>query len=434
MSKRTQRVKIQGRNGPIEVEFIDAPISAHGGISLLHTGFFKSKMFEEIDLNLSIKERDRGYSETEYIESLVCLLALGGDRLDDLAMLKEDEVIGELIPTPTAKAMGGFIQKMYLPHIRVLKNALAKGVTSAWQAASHEISSLTIDIDSSIVEMAGHQQGVKRCYEGTVGYHPIFAFFAELETPANAALRSGNVHSGSKAVSFLEETKNLYPGLPIKNLRADSAFYNKNIVEFCEEHELGFTITADQTAPLLSAIADIPESSWLRMDDTFETAEFKYQPTGWKKEYRFIVTRKITKRSLFQPSLFTSHDYTYHVFVTNRAGCKTSLVRIHHDRGNCENLIKELKSGFAAENMPSHQFMANHAWLLCSAMAMTLQTYLQRSGLNQSKKFIRSKRFRFKWLHRACRLVCHARKQILQILLPEHQQTAFRFALAQQFG
>lgn len=426
MGKLTERVKIQGRHGPIEIEFVDEPISPHGGVSLLKAGLFKTKMLEDIDLGLSVKQRDRGFSEAEYLEALILLLALGGDRLDDLAMLREDDVIGELIPTPSAQAMGEFLQKMYLPHINVLKKALARGVKATWKAASHELSSLTLDIDSSIIEMAGHQQGVRRCYEGTMGYHPIFAFLAELEVPANAMLRSGNTFSGAKAAAFLEETRRRFPDLPIANLRADSAFYNKDVVAWCERNGLGFTITADQTGPLMDCIAAILEQAWLRRDEIFEVAEFRYRPTGWTKDYRFVATRKRTRSSLQQPSLFASHDYTYHVFVTNRSGCKTSLVSIHHGRATCENLIKELKDGFAGNNMPSHQFMGNAAWLLAASMAMTLQAYLRWSGLSLAERPLRAKRFRFRFLQKACRLIRHAGQWILRIVVPIRHRLMFQ--------
>lgn len=425
MAKRTQRVKIQGRNGPVEIEFIDAPISAHGGVSLLHKGLFQSGMLDDFDLNLSIKQRNRGFTEAEYIESLICLLALGGDRLDDLSQLAADEVIGELIPVPGADAMGNFLRKMYLPHIKVLKRGMSKGVKATWQAANRP-ESLTIDIDTSLTGMTGHQQGVKRAYEGTLGYNPMFAFIAELELPANVRLQSGDTSPSAGIVPFLKETISLHPDLPFRNIRIDSAGYNKNVVVFCEEHGMGFTITADQTTRVMRVVADIAESTWQRMDDVFEVAEFRYQPTGWPKEYRFIVTRKRTRKSIFQKALFPEMDYTYHIFVTNRAGCKTSLVRIHHDRGNCENLIKELKNGFAGKNMPSQQFMANAAWLICAAMAMILQVYLQRAGLNRTGKLIRSKQFRFRFLHRACRMVRHARQNILQLVLPVFQRLDFR--------
>lgn len=428
MAKHTRRVKIQGRNGPVEIEFIDAPISAHGGVSLLHRGLFQSGMLDDFDLDLSIKQRNRGFTEAEYIESLICLLALGGDRLDDLAQLAADEVIGELIPVPGADAMGNFLRKIYLPHIKVLKRGMSKGVKATWKAAD-KLDSLTIDIDTSLVEMTGHQQGVKRAYEGTLGYNPMLAFIAELELPANVRLQSGNTAPSAGIVSFLKETISLHPDIPLRNIRIDSAGYNKDVVAFCEEHKMGFTITADQTSKLLRAVAAIAESSWQRMDDIFEVAEFRYQPTGWIRDYRFIVTRKKTRKSLLQKALFSEMDYTYHVFVTNRAGCKVSLVRIHHDRGNCENLIKELKSGFAGKNMPSQQFMANAAWLTCAAMAMILQVYLQRAGLNRTGNLIRSKQFRFRFLHRACRLVRHARQNILQLVLPAFQRRDFRNVL-----
>jgi len=52
-----------------------------------------------------------------------------------------------------------------------------------------------------------------------------------------------------------------------------------------------FTITADQTPPLLQAITALPERCWrpLPESDLADVAEVCYQPTGWGRPYRYLV-------------------------------------------------------------------------------------------------------------------------------------------------
>jgi hypothetical protein len=60
----------------------------------------------------------------------------------------------------------------------------------------------------------------------------------------------------------LRERLKRVPDTAVKKLRADSGFYSKAVVEWCEAEGFTFTLTADQTAPLLAAITALPERCW----------------------------------------------------------------------------------------------------------------------------------------------------------------------------
>ena len=85
-----------------------------------------------------------------------------------------------------------------------------------------------------------------------------------------------------------ETLKRVPPGLPT-TLRADSGFYSKAVVERCATHGFTFTLTADQTAPLLETIGAVPERCWRPLPEyaLSEVAAVRYQPTGWEQPYRY---------------------------------------------------------------------------------------------------------------------------------------------------
>ncbi len=65
--------------------------------------------------NIRVKQRQRGYSEAEYVESLIVLQALGGDCVDDLERLREDAGLRELLgyEVPSAEAARKFLNEFH---------------------------------------------------------------------------------------------------------------------------------------------------------------------------------------------------------------------------------------------------------------------------------------------------------------------------------
>src|SRR4029453_3817719 len=133
---------------------------------------------------------------------------------------------------------------------------------------------------------------------GEVGYHPLFAVWAEEGELLFSHLRHGSAYTARNIVWFLRETGKRVPATAVKRLRADSGFYSKAVVEWCEAHGFTFTITAEQTAPLLAAIAAVPEQNWRPLPEyeLAEVAELRYQPTGWRHSYRYVVKRELAER------------------------------------------------------------------------------------------------------------------------------------------
>src|SRR5713226_3036914 len=129
-------------------------------------------------------------------------------------------------------------------------------------------------------------------------------------------------------------------------LRADSGFYSKAVVQWCEQEGSTFTLTADQTQPLLQAMTALPERCWRPLPeyDLAEVAELRYQPTGWERPYRYVVKREVAERK--SGELY----WKYHALVTNDDIQPAAAVMVWHLRhADMENAIKEHKSGFGLE-------------------------------------------------------------------------------------
>jgi hypothetical protein len=431
------RQKVIGKVGKFNICFRPERLTSHAGTVLLHD--FAQRLGVEglLDEELCVKTRERGYSEGQAIGGLVYNLILGGEHLTDLDVLRGDPGTQELLAAETILApttAGEFLRKFDIGDVHDLQRVqlrLQQRVRPHQQATT-----CTIDLDSSIYEQTStRKEGSTKAYNGEVGYHPLFAFWAEEGELLFSHLRRGSAHTARNVMWFLGETLKRMPQTTVKKLRADSGFYSKAVVQWCEAEGFTFTITADQTAPLLAAITAVPERCWRTLPEyaLAEVAELRYRPTGWARPYRYVVKREVAETK--EGELY----WKYHATVTNEEGQSAREVVVWHlQHANMENAIKEHKSGFGLEKLPTQKFHANWAYLLIGQLAFNLVTWFKRLVLPPSYHRATIKTLRHHLLNLAGKLVHTARRCFLMISDQYRYQTVWRFAIGQlahlQFG
>jgi hypothetical protein len=294
----------------------------------------------------------------------------------------------------------------------------------------------SIDLDSSIYEQAStHKEGSTKAYNGEVGYHPLLAFWTEEGELLFSHLRRGSAHTARNVLWFLSQTRKRLPDTAKKHLRADSGFYSHRVVEWCEAEGFTFTITADQTEPLLVAIAALPERRWNNLPeyDLAEVADLYYQPIGWSQPYRYVIKRELAETK-------TGELYwKYHVAVTNEADKSTrDLVVWHCQHATVENAIKEHKGGFGLEKLPTQKFHANWAYLLIGQLAFNLVAWFKHLVLPAQYHCTTIKTLRHHVLNLAGKIVHTARQRFLMLSDQYRYQTLWLFAIKRlthlQFG
>jgi hypothetical protein len=431
------RHKVVGKVGKFNICFRPERLTSHAGVVLLHD--FAQRLGVEglLEEELRVKTRERGYGEGPAIGSLVYNLVLGGEHLSDLDVLRGDggtqELLGvESVLAPTTA--GEFLRKFEIGDVHDLHRVhwrLQQRVRPQQMAPT-----CTIDLDSSIYEQASrHKEGSTKAYNGEIGYHPLFAFWAEEGELLFSHLRSGSAHTARNVLWFLRALlKRVPPGLPTQ-VRADSGFYSKAVVEWCETHGFTFAITADQTAPLLETIGAVPERGWRLLPEyaLSEVAEVRYQPTGWERPYRYVVKRELAEKA-------TGELYwKYHVVVTNDELRRAAEVLVWHlQHADMENAIKEHKSGFSLEKLPTQKFHANWAYLLIGQLAFNLVAWFKRFVLPPSYQRTTIRTIRHHLLNLAGKIVHTARRCFLMLSDQYRYQAVWRFAINRlahlQFG
>jgi Transposase DDE domain group 1 len=422
------RQKVVGKVGKFNICFRQEQLTSHAGTVLLHDFAQRLGVAGVLDDELQVKVRERGYGEGQAIGGLIYNLVLGGEHLSDLDVLRSDRGTQELVEAEAILApttAGEFLRKFDIGDVQDLQRVhlrLQQRVRPHQRATT-----CTIDLDSSIYEQTStRKEGSTKAYNGEVGYHPLFAFWAEEGELLFSHLRRGSAHTARNIKWFLREMLKRVPETAVKKLRADSGFYSKTVVEWGEAEGCTFTITADQTAPLLDAIVAVPDGRWQNLPEyeLAEVTELRYQPTGWSRPYRYVVKREVAETKA--GDLY----WRYHATVTNEEAWSAREVVVWHlQHAAMENAIKEHKSGFGLEKLPTQKFHANWAYLLIGQLAFNLVAWFKRLVLPPSYHRATRKTIRHHLLNLAGKIVHTARRFFLMLSDRYRFQAVWRFAI-----
>jgi hypothetical protein len=195
-------------------------------------------------------------------------------------------------------------------------------------------------------------------------------------------LRNGDRPSGKQIGDHL---RNVQKALPqgVKQIygRADSGFYCREAVEAYEGIDARFVICARKTSRL---VEELRQAQWKSSPKTDAGAEceFRYQPDGWSKPYRFVALRyektreELNAEETEQYQLFETSQYKYRVFVTDMSDPIYFVVWFYSQRGGAENLIKEANNDAGLAAHPSGRFDVNSNHFQLAMLAYNLNCWL----------------------------------------------------------
>jgi len=402
-------------------------LTAHAGIVLLHDFVERIELPDLIDRQLFLKERERGYPESENMLSLCWNLILGGSSMRDLNVLRGDAGLCELIGVRAVLAptsAGELLRQFSIREIQAFESILRK--VSARVRPYQQSKTVTLDLDSSIYEQcSSRKEGSHKAYNGEIGYQPLLCFWAEESELLYSRLRSGNRNPAAIAEWFLAQVLKVAPAGKKRFLRADSGFYTWPLIELCESEGITYAITADLTQGLRAQIEALPEEAWSRFNHEAQIAELWYEPQK-HTPHRYIVKRF---RLVDQQG---QAYFKYHCAITNdlRRSPKR-LMKWFLQRCATENLIKEHKHDFGLEKMPTQKFLANWAWFLIGQLAWNLMAWFKRLILPKDYHAVTLSTIRYQLLSVAGKIV-HQGRQFFLVLSDQYWfRDAWSFALKQ---
>jgi len=406
---------------PFKLEETKDLITSHAGLALLGEFAVGLGLLNTLDKNLPAPGSGAGYSASEHTLPLILMLNGGGRSLEDLRQIRDDQGLREVLAmqrVPSSDATGDWLRRSGVNGGleglgKVNRKALKRGLKY------DGIKGYTLDIDATGIE--AEKQSAKMTYKGFTGYMPMVGHLAENGLVLGDEFRHGNDAPAARNLEFIKYCEHQLPkGKHIKAFRADSASYQAEIINYCNDNQIEFAIGADLDQAVLRQIKSLGDNDWHAYQNGF-IAQTVHCMNKTKQAFRLVVIRRCYQVNLFDQA-GVSEKYT--VIATNRTEDLEQFVQWYNQRGQCsENRIKELKIGFGMERMPCGQFEANAVFFRIGILAYNVGRLFVLKTLDKSWHRHQVQTLRWKLYQTAAKIVFHGRDIWLKVR--RHQQKLF---------
>jgi hypothetical protein len=416
-------------------------LTSFGGIPLVMETYRSLGLPEVVGKHLKLKKR--GWKESDIIEQLIGLQVAGGSCMDDIGDFGQDGLVSltdnKSFCSPSAVRRFLHMFDKGVSESRVLgqayvpeENMELKSLNELHRQVIRQIVKqknpkyITLDADATLA--FSDKQDCLATYKGPTGYQPIQAIWAETGVVVADEFRDGNVPAKFRALEFLIKCEaNLPEGIKLR-IRSDGAWYQHELLEYCQVKGYDFSIAADVRYGLMRFVLAMPEQDWKPLykitekgkvdtgkqwlEISFTTASLSQAQIKKRTDnYRYIITREEKD----QLDIFEG-PYKYQAIVTNMDWDGGRLVWWHYERaGTIENVNDILKNDLAGGILPCGTFGANAAWWRITCIAHNVVQCLKLIALPFEYFYTRMKKLRFKLFCIAGKIIRHARQTFLEL-------------------
>lgn len=401
---------------PFKLERTEERVTARSGLVLY--GEFMEAMGVEglVDRHMPKPGSGRGFGATSYIKSLSMALYGGGEAIEDVREIRQDDSLRVVLgfdEIPSSSAIGDWLKRMG-----------QRGGIEGMQRVNDEITAKVLDrddregytliVDPTMIE--SHKREARMSYLGFKGYRPVVATLKEIGLAIAYEFKEGNDNGGG--VEILKKAFGKMPeGKKIEEVLLDAEYYTNEVIEYLEQKGVRWVVGADKDSSVQEAIATIPEEEWkaFKTQDGIttdrEVAETIHTMNRGKVAFRLIVLRWQDKQGdLFKDS------YCYHCIATGMMEeSAQEVVWRYNGRAHIENHIKEIKSGFGMDRMPSGDFRANGVHFGIGIMTYNLFIAQRLLTMPEQWRTKTIKTVRWLLIEVAGKLIDHSRRVILKV-------------------
>lgn len=386
-----------------------------GGIGAIHALAKRVGLIDAINQRLPLLKLHLPYHVSDHVLTLAYLPLCGGTCLQDLELLRHDEVFldalgARRIPDPTTA--GDFCRRFKALDIQILQDVINDTRRRVWaEQPPAFFQQARIDMDGFLVETTGQcKQGMDIAYDGTWGYHALVLTLANTGEVLSVLNRSGNrpSHEGAAAEADRAMEVCFGGGFHQVLLRGDCKFtQTEKLDRWTDDPRVRFLFGIEAFANLKALAEDLPARVWKplqrparyhvktqarqRPDNVKEervrarefenqrlvceeVAESNYRPTACKKTYRLVMVRKNISVEKGEKHLFDT--FVYFFYLTNDWVSEVDeIVFLANDRCDQENLLAQLSGGVRALRAPVDNLESNGAYMVMTALAWNLKAW-----------------------------------------------------------
>jgi hypothetical protein len=384
------------------------------------------------------------------IADLAVTLALGGDCLADIALVRaEPAVYGLVASDPTVSRTITRLAQDAPAVLAAIAAARAAARARAWRltgtnAPDHGVDRdrpLIVDVDATLVTAHSDKEGAAATFKRGFGHHPLWAFLDHgpdgTGEPLSMLLRPGNAGSNTATdhVTVLRNALRQLPGhragtRPGRKvlIRIDGAGATHELLDWIVgqrmAYSVGFTLPTDFAAQL----ATIPAGVWTpayNSDGEIREGAWVAEITGllnldsWPTGMR-VIARKERPHPGAQLRITDTDGLRVTAFATNTApgGPGRQLADLelrHRRRARAEDRIRCAKDT-GLTNLPLHDLDQNRIWCALVALACEITAWTQMLALAEHPaRRWEPKRLRLRLFSIAGRLARSGRRTVLHL-------------------
>ena len=402
-----------------KIEFSARNLTSNAGLFLLLEHTRNNGIFDLIDHDLVFENQSTNRFKMNLIKTMLCGNLIGIDKLERLKLLQSDPVINEFDisirePETVSRFLGHFSHKT----IQMLREINFKVFQKLLRRI--KLKSITIDIDSSVVNVESHQEGTAKGYNPKKPDNPCyniqFAFCDQLKAYMTGYVRSGDTYTANGAAGMIQEIMAHLKeeGLEV-TFRMDSGYFDEDILETIETLGCRYMIKG-KAYPTLVAQATDPDLIFGAGEEGQETTELVTSLNTWKKDRRFVVSRVLKdEKNRAQMSFLDGEEYSYSFFVTNTELSPEEAVDFYQKRGNSENYIKEAKYDMAVGQLLLKSFWSIEAIFQLMMLTYNLFLLFKIDMVKKTEYRQQIKTFRLKYIFLAGKIVRTARRVVMKL-------------------
>jgi hypothetical protein len=356
------------------------------------------------------------HDPAKVVTDLAVTLALGGDCLADIAVLRaEPGVFGPVASDPTVSRTIDVLARNAPAALKAINTARAVARQRAWALAGTHApdagvdakNPLIVDLDATLVTAHSDKELARPTFKRGFGFQPLCSFVDHgaqgTGEPLAIVLRPGNAGSNT-ATDHIDVIKASLAQLPGHRpgtrpgrkvlIRADSAGATHAVLAWMTAQRLSYSVgfTLPESTPDL--LEHIPEKLWVPALDAHDeirdgawVAELTdlLDLSSWPAGMR-VIARKERPHPGAQLRITDIDGHRVTAFATNTkaGGPGTQLPDLelrHRRRARCEDRIRTAKdTGLRA--FPLFSFAQNQIWCAIVALAAELTAWMQMLALD----------------------------------------------------
>jgi Transposase DDE domain group 1 len=373
------------------------------------------------------------------IADLASAVALGGDCLADIAVLREQpQLAGPVASDPVVSRLVSTLAADLPRALKAVRAARAAARERAWALAGSAAPGagggpVIVDLDATVVVAHSEKEQAAPTWKKTFGFHPMTAWADHGQDgngePLAVVLRAGNAGSNT-AADHVEATRLALAQLPrpLRRrvlVRADSGGGTHEFLNWLTakprrlHYSVGMTLTEDMQA----AVLKVPAASWTPAydgDGQVRDGAWVADITGlldlssWPAGMRVIV-RKERPHPGAQLRFTDLDGHRFTAFATDaKKGQLADLELRHRRRARCEDRIRGAKDT-GLRNLPLKGFAQNQLWCEIVSLACELLAWTQLLALAGDARRWEPKRLRLRLFSVAGRLASGGRRLRLRL-------------------